>query len=79
MTVNRWFFNKQWAAKVVPALLGQRPNHPLLRAEVDAEPRRSVQPRKSDRAFDRAARNVPAPGFSESHYAEIVFGGEEAP
>jgi GT2 family glycosyltransferase len=37
-TVNRWRFNKRWGSMIVPNMLGQRPNHPLLRNEAPSPP-----------------------------------------
>ena len=32
--VNRWLFNKKWADKLIPDMLGQSPKHSLLQVEV---------------------------------------------
>jgi hypothetical protein len=37
-TVNRWRFNKRWGSVIVPKMLGQRPNHPLLQKEEPSPP-----------------------------------------
>jgi GT2 family glycosyltransferase len=34
--VNRWLFNRRWAATIVPDLLGSRPSHPLIRTGLRA-------------------------------------------
>jgi len=79
MTVNRWLFNKQWSAKVAPSLIGQRPSHPLLQAEVgDAPHHRAAPPAKPD-GPPQSPRDLPTPGLSSNLYTEVVFGGEDAP
>jgi len=40
--VNRWLFNRRWAAPVAENMLGQRPTHPLLQAQ--PEPAATEQP-----------------------------------
>lgn len=82
MTVNRWLFNKLWAAKVAPSLLGQRPNHPLLQTgpgEEHEEQRRALQSSSGKRLLSSSPQNISAPAVLGNSYAEIVFGGEDAP
>jgi GT2 family glycosyltransferase len=63
--VNRWLFNKRWAAKVIPNLLGQSPDLSLLKIEQAMEPVCFDRPTESDGSLvngtDVKAKKRPKP------------------
>jgi N-terminal domain of galactosyltransferase len=90
--VNRWLFNRRWADKVIPNLLGQSPDLSLMQIEQAIETTsfdRSLQPDGGlAYATDLKRRKRPGPGgktiarnggervHSDSAGMELVFPGE---
>ncbi len=90
--VNRWLFNKQWAGKVIPNLLGQSPNLSLLEQatestsfgwsiETDGKPnnRTDVKARKRPKSVSKTiAQNGGERVPSGSRGIELVFDADKA-
>lgn len=85
--VNRWLFNRRWAATIVPDLIGQAPAHPLLNPERQSPPialsltpandpgpaplRRAKLPKAP-----KARKGENGRGDTAGRRKEIVFGAE---
>jgi GT2 family glycosyltransferase len=81
--VNRWLFNRRWAEKVIPDMLGKSPRHPLLEGPgivasmQDADSAAGIQCERNSGKPLRSSRRVKPPDGDQTanQYKEIVFGG----
>ncbi len=54
--VNRWLFNRRWAAPVAENMLGQRPTHPLLQVQPEPAPGEQATARQAFKPPRKMAR-----------------------
>jgi GT2 family glycosyltransferase len=75
--VNRWLFNKRWASKIIPQMLGQSPRHLLLEVKPRdvATVKHGATPANKNQTGKRKAVRSQGVGNS-SGSLEIVFDAE---